>query len=75
MIKIVNLLCPVMVVMEDSLARVTVSPLAKITASRAMEDTAKTQRAALLIVRVDMVPAMDSPNQVLFINTSNYTTI
>lgn len=54
--------------MEDSPARVTVNPLAKITASRAMEETTKTQRATLLIIRVDIVPAMDSPNQVLFIN-------
>ncbi len=61
----------VTVVMEDSPARVTVNPPAKITASRATEETAKAQRAALLIIRVDIVPAMDSPNQVLFINASN----
>lgn len=53
-----------MVVMEDSPVRVTVNPLAKTTANRAMEDTAKTQRAALLlIIQVDMAPTMDSPSQ------------
>uniref|UniRef100_A0A8C1K6K7 RNA-binding protein FUS n=1 Tax=Cyprinus carpio TaxID=7962 RepID=A0A8C1K6K7_CYPCA len=53
----------VTVAMEDSPARVTVNPLAKITASRVMGDTTKTQRAAPLIIRVDTVPAMDSPSQ------------
>ncbi|KTG45075.1 hypothetical protein cypCar_00002610 [Cyprinus carpio] len=51
----------VTVVMEDSPARVTVNPPAKITASRAMGDTTQTRRAALL--RGDTVPAMDSPSQ------------
>lgn len=67
------MLCPVTVAMEDSPARVTVNPLAKITASRVMGDTTKTQRAAPLIIRVDTVPAMDSPSQVILINTYNYT--
>ncbi|XP_051572712.1 RNA-binding protein FUS-like isoform X2 [Myxocyprinus asiaticus] len=48
--------------MEDSRVRVTVNLLA----NRAMEEvTTRIQRAALLhIIRVDMDPTMDSPNQV-----------
>lgn len=52
------------VVMEGSPAKVTVSPLVRATANRAMEAITKTQRAALqLIIRVDMAPTMDSPSQ------------
>lgn len=59
------MLWPVTVVMVDSPVRVTVNPLGKTTANRAMEDTTKTQRAALLrIIKVDMAPTMDSPSQV-----------
>lgn len=62
------MLWSVTVVMEDSPVRVTVNPLARTTANRAMEDLTKTQRAALLlIVRVDMAPTMDSPSQVSLI--------
>lgn len=51
-------------VMEDSPARATVNLLPRTTVSRAMEDTTKAQRAALLlIIRVDTAPAMDNPSQ------------